>query len=47
MERYAGWENRSKDMTNITEVSMAKPWMGPIGVEKWSFNPDLTRLTDR
>jgi replicative DNA helicase len=46
MERHAGWENRLKEVANIAEVIIAKQWIGPIGVEKWSFNPDLTRLTD-
>jgi replicative DNA helicase len=33
-------------MANIAEVIIAKRRMGPIGVEKLSFNPELTRYTD-
>jgi hypothetical protein len=46
MERHAGWENRLKEVANRAEIIIAMQWMGPIAVEKWSFNPDLTRLTD-
>ena len=46
MERHAGWEKRLKEVANRAEVIIAKQWMRPIIVEKWSFNPDLTRLTD-
>jgi hypothetical protein len=46
MERHAGWENRLKEVANRAEVTIAKQWMGPIGVEKRSFDPDLTRLMD-
>jgi len=46
MERYAGWETRLREVANITEVIIAKQRMGPIGVEKLSFNPELTRFTD-
>jgi replicative DNA helicase len=46
LERYAGWENRLRDVANTAEVIIAKQRMGPIGVEKLSFNPELTRLTD-
>jgi replicative DNA helicase len=46
MEWYAGWENRLKEVANIAEVIIAKQRMGPIGVEKLSFNPELTRFTD-
>jgi replicative DNA helicase len=33
-------------VANITEVIIAKQRMGPIAVEKLSFNPELTRFTD-
>jgi replicative DNA helicase len=33
-------------VANLTEVIVAKQRMGPIGVEKWSCNPELTRFTD-
>jgi hypothetical protein len=46
MEPHAGWENRLKEVVNRAEVIIAKQWMRPIGVEKWFFNPDLTRLAD-
>jgi replicative DNA helicase len=46
MERYAGWENGLQEVANIAEVIIAKQWMGPIGVEKLSFNPELTQFTD-
>jgi replicative DNA helicase len=46
MERHAGWENRLKEVANTAEVIIAKQRMGPIGVDKLSFNPELTRLTD-
>jgi replicative DNA helicase len=46
MERYAGWENRLRDVANIAEVIIAKQRMGPIGVEQLSFNSELTRFTD-
>jgi replicative DNA helicase len=46
MKWYAGWGNRLKGMTNIAEVIIAKQRMGPIAVEKLSFNPELTRFTD-
>jgi replicative DNA helicase len=46
LERHTGWESRLKDVSNIAEVIIAKQRMGPIGVEKWSFDPELTRLTD-
>jgi replicative DNA helicase len=46
MERYTGRENCSKEVANIAEVVIAKPRMGSIGVEKLSFNPELTRFTD-
>jgi replicative DNA helicase len=45
MERYVGWENRLKEVANIAEVIIAKQRMGPIGVEKLSINPELTRFT--
>lgn len=31
---------------DITTVIIAKQRMGPIGVEKLSFNPELTRFMD-
>jgi replicative DNA helicase len=46
MERYASWESRLSEVANMTEVIIAKQRMGPIGVEKLSFNPELTRFTD-
>jgi replicative DNA helicase len=46
LERHAGWENRLKDVASIAEVIIAKQRMGPIGVEKLSFNPELTRFAD-
>jgi replicative DNA helicase len=46
LERHAGWENRLRDVANIADVIIAKQRMGPIGVEKLSFNPELTRFTD-
>ena len=46
LERHAGWESRLRDVANIAEVIIAKQRMGPIGVEKLSFNPELTRFTD-
>jgi hypothetical protein len=46
LERYVGWENRLKEVANTVEVIIAKQRMGPIGVEKLSFNPELTRFTD-
>jgi replicative DNA helicase len=46
MERHAGWEGRLREVANMTEVIIAKQRMGPIGVEKLSFNPELTRFTD-
>jgi hypothetical protein len=46
MEGYAGWENRLREMANIAAVTIAKQWMGRIGVEKLAFNPELTRCTD-
>jgi replicative DNA helicase len=33
-------------VTNLTDVIAAKQRMGPVGVEKLSFNPELTRFTD-
>jgi replicative DNA helicase len=33
-------------VANIAEVVIAKQRMGPISVEKLSFNPELTRFTD-
>jgi replicative DNA helicase len=45
MERYTSWENRLRDVANIADVIIAKQRMGPIGVEKLSFNPELTRFT--
>jgi replicative DNA helicase len=46
IERHAGGENRLRDVANLAEVIIAKQRMGPIGVEKLSFNPELTRFTD-
>ena len=46
LERHAGWEGRLREVANMTEVIIAKQRMGPIGVEKLSFNPELTRFTD-
>jgi replicative DNA helicase len=46
LKRHARWENRLKDVDNITEVIIAKQRMGPVGVEALSFSPELTRFTD-
>jgi replicative DNA helicase len=46
LERYTGWESRLRDVANIAEVIIAKQRMGPIGVERLHFNPELTRFTD-
>jgi replicative DNA helicase len=46
LERHAGWQNRLQDVANIAEVIIAKQRMGPIGVERLHFNPELTRFTD-
>ncbi len=46
LQRHAGWESRLKEVANIAEVIITKQRMGPIGVEKLSFNPELTRFTD-
>lgn len=46
MERHASWEARLREVANITEVIIAKQRMGPIGIEKLSFNLELTRFTD-
>ena len=46
LERHAGWESRLREVANMTEVIIAKQRMGPIGIEKLSFNPELTRFTD-
>jgi replicative DNA helicase len=46
LEQHAGWETRLRDVANIAEVIIAKQRMGPIGVEKLSFNPELTQFTD-
>ena len=36
----------SQNVANIAEVIIAKQRMGPIGVERLHFNPELTRFTD-
>jgi replicative DNA helicase len=46
LERHAGWESHLRDVASIAEVIIAKQRMGPIGVQKLSFNPELTRFTD-
>jgi hypothetical protein len=46
MERHADGNNRLKEVANRAEVIIAKQWMRPIIVQKWSFNPDLSRSTD-
>jgi replicative DNA helicase len=46
MEWHIAWESRLRDVANIAEVIIAKQRMGPIGVEKLLFNPELTRFTD-
>jgi replicative DNA helicase len=46
LEWHTGWESRLKDVSNIAEVIIAKQRMGSIGVEKLSFDPELTRFTD-
>jgi replicative DNA helicase len=35
-----------REVANIAEVIIAEQRMGPIGVERLSFNPELTRFTD-
>jgi replicative DNA helicase len=45
LQRHAGWESHLKEVANIAEVIIAKQRMGPIGVEKLSSNPELTRFT--
>jgi replicative DNA helicase len=45
-ERYASWESRLREVENMTEVIIAKQRMGPIGVDKLYFHPELTRFTD-
>jgi replicative DNA helicase len=45
MDRYTSRESRLREVSNIAEVIIAKQRMGPIGVEKLSFNPELTRFT--
>jgi replicative DNA helicase len=46
LERHAGWEGRLREVAHMTEVIIAKQRMGPIGMEKLYFNPELTRFTD-
>ncbi len=46
MEQHTAWESRPRDVANIAEVIIAKQRMGPIGAEKLSFNPELTRFAD-
>jgi replicative DNA helicase len=46
VERHASWETQLREVANITGVIIAKQRMGPIGIEKLSFNPELTRFTD-
>jgi replicative DNA helicase len=46
LDRHAAWEGHLRKVANITEVIVAKQRMGPIGIEKLSFNPELTRFTD-
>ena len=45
-ERHDNWENRLREVANTAELIIAKQRMGPIGVEKLHFNPELTRFTD-
>jgi len=45
-ERHANWEGRLREMANVAEVIIAKQRMGPIGIEKLHFNPELTRFSD-
>ena len=45
-ERYDKWQNRLQEVANTAELIIAKQRMGPIGVEKLHFNPELTRFTD-
>jgi replicative DNA helicase len=35
-----------KEVANTAEAIMTKQWIGPIGIERLSFNPELTRFTD-
>jgi replicative DNA helicase len=46
LDRHASWEKRLGEVTNLTEVIIAKQRMGPIGIEKLCFNPELTQFTD-
>jgi replicative DNA helicase len=46
LDRLATWQKRLGEVANLTEVIIAKQRMGPIGVEKLYFNPELTRFTD-
>jgi replicative DNA helicase len=46
LDCHAAWEGRLREVANITEVIVAKQRMGPIGIEKLSFNPELARFTE-
>jgi replicative DNA helicase len=46
LDRHAAWEGHLREVANLGEVIVAKQRMGPIGVEKWSFNPELAWFTD-
>jgi replicative DNA helicase len=46
MERYTALKGCLRKVANMAEVIIAKQQrMGPISVEKLSFNPELTRFT--
>ena len=46
LDRHATWEGRLREVANITEVIIAKQRIGPIGIEKLSFNLQLARFTE-
>jgi replicative DNA helicase len=46
LEQHASWQNRLKDIANITQVIITRRQMGPISIERLHFNPELTRFTD-
>jgi replicative DNA helicase len=46
LEWHAGWESHLRDVASIAEVIITKQRMGPISVQKLSFNPELARFTD-
>ena len=46
MEQDASWEGRLREVSSMTEVIIGKQRIGPIGVERLSFNSELARFTD-